>query len=181
MIKSEGYVEMLNSWNLDDLVDHITNTHHAYLKANYPLILKLIDKLESTKQQKIISQVKSLFKEFTDDLAIHLVKEEEVLFPYFKKLAESKSAGSRIEPATFGNLERPIEMMEEEHDDSQDIMGKIKEITNNFTADKDADPSIHFLYFKLQEFDQDLEAHHELEDNLLFKKASELEKELKIS
>ena len=72
-------------------------------------------------------------------------------------------------------------MMEEEHDDSQDIMGKIKEITNNFTADKDADPSIHFLYFKLQEFDQDLEAHHELEDNLLFKKASELEKELKIS
>ena len=79
MIKSEEYFEMLKSWNLDDLVDHIMNTHHAYLKANYPLILKLIDKLEGTTQYGVIKQIKVLFTEFTDDLAIHLVKEEEVL------------------------------------------------------------------------------------------------------
>jgi len=181
MIQSEEYFEMLKSWNLDDLVDHIMNTHHAYLKANYPLILKLIDKLEGTTQDGVIKQIKTLFTEFTDDLAIHLVKEEEVLFPYFKKLAESKSAGSKVEAATFGTLSRPIEMMEEEHDDSHDIMDKIKELTNNFTAPQDAEPSIHFLYFKLKEFDDDLETHHELENNLLFTKASVLEKELEIS
>lgn len=182
MIKTEGYFEMLKSWNLDDLVDHIMNTHHAYLKANYPLILKLIDKLEeSTSQKEVIKELKKLFTEFTDDVAIHLVKEEEVLFPYFKRLAESKSDGSKVEPATFGNLERPIEMMEEEHDDSHDTMERIREITNNFTAPSEAEPSIHFLYYKLQEFDEDMEAHHEIEDKLLFKKASELEKELKIA
>ncbi len=181
MIQSEEYFEMLKSWNLDDLVDHIMNTHHAYLKANYPLILKLIDKLEGTTQDEVIKQIKVLFTEFTDDLAIHLVKEEEVLFPYFKKLAESKSDGSKMEAATFGTLSRPIEMMEEEHDDSHDIMDKIKELTNSFTAPQDAEPSIHFLYFKLKEFDDDLETHHEIENNLLFTKASVLEKELEIN
>jgi len=85
MIQSEEYYKILKSWNLDDLVDHIMNTHHAYLKANYPLILKLIDKLEGTSKSDVIKQVKVLFTEFTDDLAIHLVKEEEILFPYFKK------------------------------------------------------------------------------------------------
>lgn len=181
MIQSEEYFEMLKSWNLDDLVDHIMNTHHAYLKANYPLILKLIDKLEGTTQDEVIKQIKVLFTEFTDDLAIHLVKEEEVLFPYFKKLAESKSDGSKMEAATFGTLSRPIEMMEEEHDDSHNIMDKIKELTNSFTAPQDAEPSIHFLYFKLKEFDDDLETHHEIENNLLFTKASVLEKELEIN
>ena len=149
MIQSEEYFKLLKSWNLDDLVDHIMNTHHAYLKANYPLILKLIDKLEINTQSDVIKEIKVLFTEFTDDLAIHLVKEEEVLFPYFKKLAESKSIGSKLEPAIFGTLTRPIEMMEEDHDDSHDIMDKIRELTNNFSAPKDAEPSIHFLYFKL--------------------------------
>lgn len=182
MVKSEGYFEMLQSWNLDDLVDHVMNTHHAYLKANYPLILKLMEKLEdNAKDKDVISKIKALFTEFTDDLAIHLVKEEEILFPYFKKLGESQHGGAAVEPATFGNLERPIEMMEEDHDDSHHIMEEIKLLTNNFTAPTDAEPSIHFLYFKLQEFDNDMEVHHELENHILFKKASDLEKEMKIN
>ena len=110
-----------------------------------------------------------------------LVKEEEVLFPYFKKLAVSKSVGSKVEPSNFGTLSKPIEMMEDDHDDSHHIMDRIKELTNNFTAPQDAEPSIHFLYFKLKEFDADLETHHELENKLLFTKASILEKELEIN
>lgn len=179
MMKSEGYFEMLNSWNLEDLVDHIMNTHHAYLKANYPLILKLMDKLDhDSESAKTIGQIKELFIEFTDDLALHLVKEEEVLFPYFKKLGESKNTGNKAEPASFGNLEKPIEMMEEDHDDSHHIMDEIKKLTNNFTAPANAQPSIHFLYFKLKEFDDDMEVHHEIENHILFKKASEIEKAL---
>jgi len=137
--------------------------------------------LDFTTQSEVIREIKILFTEFTDDLAIHLVKEEEVLFPYFKKLAESKSVGSKVEPSNFGTLSKPIEMMEEDHDDSHDIMDRIKELTNNFTAPQDAEPSIHFLYFKLKEFDADLELHHELENKLLFTKASILEKELEIN
>ena len=178
MVKSKGYFEMLNSWDLQDLVDHIMNTHHAYLKANYPLILKLMEKLDQDSVgDKNIGKIKKLFIEFTDDLALHLVKEEEILFPYFKKLGESKTTGNKAEPASFGNLERPIEMMEEDHDDSHDTMDEIKKLTNNFTAPADAEPSIHFLYFKLKEFDDDMEVHHEIENHILFKKASEIEKE----
>ena len=58
------------------------------------------------------------------------------------------------------------------------ITDEIKKLTNNFTAPSNAEPSIHFLYFKLKEFDDDMEVHHEIENQILFKKASEIEKEL---
>ena len=179
MVNTAQYIESLKSWDLEDLVDHVMNTHHAYLKANYPLILKLMDKLDGkTSEDETLKKIKELFTDFTDDLARHLVKEEEILFPYFKKLGASKNAGSTVEQATFGNLQKPIELMEEEHDDSHDVFDQIKELTNGFQAPKDAEPSLHFLYFKLKEFDDDMEVHHMLENDILFTKASELEKEL---
>ena len=170
-----NYISSLKAWNLDDLVDHVLNTHHAYLKANYPLIHELIDKLLlEDPENKVVKEINELYSQFTHDLARHLIKEEEILFPYFKRLGQMKDQGS-FEPASFGSLPRPIEIMENEHDDSHDQFDQIKKITNNFTPDEGASPVTHSLYFKLNEFNDDMEIHHELEDHILFSKAREIE------
>lgn len=177
MSKNAGYISSLKAWNLDDLVDHVMNTHHAYLKANYPLIHQLIDKLLAQEPQNETAQkINELFSHFTDDLARHLIKEEEILFPYFKKLGQIKDK-SAYEPASFGKLPKPIEMMESEHDDSHDQLEQIKALTNDFTPDTGASPVTHSLYFKLKEFNDDMDVHHELENEILFVKAAEIEKE----
>lgn len=178
-MESKDYVKALESWNLEDIVDHVENTHHAYLKANFPLIHRLIDKLiDADPKNKDFKKVKTLFTEFTDDLARHLIKEEEILFPYFKRLAKSAKDHSELEPATFGKLNKPIEIMENEHDSSHDIIDKIKALCNNFEAQATDDPVVHSLYYKFKEFDTDLHVHHEVENGLLFSKAQEIEEKL---
>lgn len=178
MINTTDYISSLKAWNLDDLVDHVMNTHHAYLKANYPLIHQLIDKLIAQEPTNETAQkINELFTHFTDDLARHLIKEEEILFPYFKRLGQMKDKDS-FEPASFGSLPKPIEMMENEHDDSHTQFEQIKTITNNFTPDDGASPVTHSLYYKLKEFDADMDIHHELENEILFVKAAEIEKEV---
>ena len=177
MTKNDNYISSLKAWNLDDLVDHVLNTHHAYLKANYPLIHQLIDKLRTQESNnKTAEKISELFTHFTDDLARHLIKEEEILFPYFKKLGQMKDKES-YEPASFGSLTRPIEMMESEHDDSHSQLEEIKSITKNFTPDQGASPVTHSLYYKLNEFNDDMDIHHELEDEILFVKAREIEEQ----
>ena len=107
------YVKALEAWNLEDIVEHVENTHHAYLKANFPLIHRLIDKLRVAYPEKTeYQEIHELFTEFTDDLARHLIKEEEILFPYFKQLGKSVRDHSKVEPAIFGKLRKPIEIME---------------------------------------------------------------------
>jgi regulator of cell morphogenesis and NO signaling len=173
------YVKALEAWNLEDIVEHVENTHHAYLKANFPLIHRLIDKLRIAYPEKTeYHEIHELFTEFTDDLARHLIKEEEILFPYFKQLGKSARDHSKVEPAIFGKLRKPIEIMENEHDSSHDIIDKIREITNNFIAKPEDDPVVHSLYFKFKEFDNDMHVHHEIENGLLFAKAQEIEEKL---
>lgn len=178
-MESKEYIKALSAWNLEDIVDHVENTHHAYLKSNYPLIHGLIEKLiEKYPDNKDYQEIQELFTEFTDDLARHLIKEEEILFPYFKKLVKSARDHQAVEPASFGKLVKPIEMMESEHDDSHDIMDRIKELTNNFTPSDSDDPVVHSLYYKFKEFDTDMYVHHEVEHHLLFSKAQELEAQI---
>ena len=176
MTKNEDYISSLKAWNLDDLVDHVENTHHAYLKANYPLIHRLIDKLiEQEPKNKTAKEIKKLFTHFTTDLARHLIKEEEILFPYFKSLG--KNDKKSFVPASFGSLPKPIEIMENEHDSSHDTLEQIKSITKNFTPEPGVSPVVHSLYYKLKEFDLDMDIHHELENEILFVKARKLEQE----
>ena len=177
MTKNADYISSLKAWNLDDLVDHVLNTHHAYLKANYPLIHTLIDKLlDQEPENETAKKINELYSHFTSDLARHLIKEEEILFPYFKELGRIKDKDS-FEPASFGSLPKPIEMMENEHDDSHDQFEQIKKLTNDFTPSEGASPVTHSLYFKLKEFNDDMDIHHELENHILFAKAAEIEKQ----
>lgn len=176
MTNNADYISSLKAWNLDDLVDHVENTHHAYLKANYPLIHRLVDKLiEQEPKNKTAKEIKKLFTHFTDDLARHLIKEEEILFPYFKSLG--KNDKNSFVPASFGSLPKPIEIMENEHHSSHDTLERIKEITKNFQPEKDSSPVVHSLYYKLKEFDSDMDIHHELENEILFVKARQLEQD----
>lgn len=175
-MESTYYLQSLSKWNLEDIVDHVENTHHAYLKANFPLIHRLLDKLlEKYPHNDNFGKIKELFLEFTDDLARHLIKEEEILFPYFKLLGKSVREHSKVAPASFGNLKRPIEIMENEHDTSHDVIDQIKDLSNGFVITSTDDPLVHSLYFKFKEFDADMRIHHEVENGLLFSKAKEIE------
>src|SRR5690554_7709814 len=68
--------------------------------------------------------------------------------------------------------------MEAEHLAAGDDLEKVHELSDNYQPPASACNTYRVLYAKLAEFEKDLHQHIHLENNILFKKAIELEKEV---
>lgn len=169
-----------NNWELDFLADYIVNTHHKYVAQSNPVLFEYTQKVSNVHGERHpeLIQVAEIFMEIMNELNCHMMKEENVLFPYIKNLAIAKRQKMPVHPAGFGTIQNPIRMMEHEHDSVGDMFKKLKELTNNFTPPSNACTTYRLSYEKLNEFMNDLFQHIHLENNILFPKAIELEKDL---
>lgn len=168
------------NWNIDFLADYIVNTHHKYVLQSIPILVQYtqkVAKVHGDNHPEVI-KIADHFMSIIDELNRHMMKEENVLFPYIKKLADAKSKNLRIDPAGFGEIKNPIHVMELEHEVVGNLMKEIKELSNNYTVPPDACTTYRISFTKLKEFEEDLHQHIHLENNILFPKAFELESEL---
>lgn len=113
-----------------------------------------------------LREVQDLFIGCAEDLTSHMQKEEQVLFPFIRKMA----VGDDIH-APFGTVQNPINMMMHEHTNEGERFRKIAALTNDYTAPEDACNTYRVTYALLNEFEEDLHLHIHLENNILFPKA----------
>jgi regulator of cell morphogenesis and NO signaling len=66
-------------------------------------------------------------------------------------------------------------MMTQEHDAAGVLIADIPLLSGDFTTPEDACPTFHAFYDGLREFEHDLHQHIDLENNILFPRAIELE------
>ena len=170
----------VNDWKLDFLVDYIINNHHQYVRRMLPVISLHADKVASKHREKHPEtvQISDHFLAVREELEGHLIKEERILFPYIKQISQVKQNNQQVAPPPFGTIQNPITMMEAEHQSAGDAMSKIRELSNNFSTPVDACNTFKALYSELREFEEDLHKHIHLENNILFPKSIELEKEI---
>lgn len=168
-----------NDWSLDFLADYIVNTHHSYVSKILPDIRTYSKKVQGVhgNRHPELTRVNELVEAINDELTAHMMKEEKILFPYIKELVYNKSHSGSSAPSQFGSVQNPIRMMETEHETVGNNMAEIRELTENYTLPQDACASYSLLYRMLEEFEDDLHLHIHLENNILFPKALELEKE----
>ena len=169
-----------NSWELDFLTDHIINVHHSYVEENIPLLMQYSDRVAQVHghHYKELLEIKDLVTQVAGELSAHLKKEELILFPFIKKLVRAKKENSEAPQAPFGTVDSPIKMMEAEHEDAGELLRTIAKLSSNYTPPEAACNTYRAFYAKLDEFEQDLHQHVHLENNILFPKALQLEKEL---
>lgn len=169
-----------NEWSLDFLADYIVNTHHSYVKKNLPDIKAYADKVARVhgSRHTELLPVKQLVDEVYSEMMNHMVKEERVLFPYIKELAAAKITDQPLYASHFGTVQNPINMMEMEHEAVAKNLADIRELTNDYALPEDACASYSLLYRMLDEFEDDLHLHVHLENNILFPKALEVERQL---
>lgn len=167
-----------NSWNLEKLVDYIINKHHSYVTENIPIISQYANKVAKVhgEANPEVVQINYLFRIIADELNRHMCKEENILFPYVKILAQVELKKMEFVLPHFETIQNPINMMEKEHDTVGNYGAKIAELSNNYTPPNHACNTYRVLYAKLKEFEDDLHQHIHLENNILFPKAIELEK-----
>ncbi|MEO6720588.1 MAG: iron-sulfur cluster repair di-iron protein [Ferruginibacter sp.] len=164
-------------WSLDFLADYIVNTHHSYVKKTLPNLRQYAAKVAGVhgSQHPELHRIAQLVEEINTELSSHLVKEEQVLFPYIKELVAAANKSQRPHAADFGTIQNPINMMEMEHELVGKSLEEIRAISNNYALPGDACASYNLLYRLLDEFEYDLHTHIHLENNILFPKALKLE------
>jgi regulator of cell morphogenesis and NO signaling len=176
--KSDSSIDF-NSWPIDLLADYIEKTHHRYVVEKTPVLLQFLDKLSRVHgaNHPELLEINKLFKGCAEELAQHMKKEELILFPFIKKMVNATLTDEMIAQPHFGTVENPIAMMMHEHDAEGERFRKIATLTSNYTPPADACNTYKVTFAMLQEFEQDLHKHIHLENNILFTKATKLEKE----
>jgi len=169
-----------NNWELDSLINHILKYHHTYVSSSLPILEEFCSKVAKVHGHNH-PEVIEIYKHYTaiaNELRMHMHKEEAILFPYINQMIAAKKGDQEFLAPGFGSVRNPIKMMEDEHDSAGNAAKAITELSNNFTPPEDACQTYKALYFKLNEFVNDLYTHIHLENNILFPKSIELEDNL---
>lgn len=167
------------SWPLDLLVDYIEKKHHRYVEDKTQEIKPYLDKIcrvHGDRHPELL-EINNLFNETAGELAAHMKKEELILFPFIRKIAKAKQENAKLEAPHFGTVENPIQMMMHEHNTEGERFRKIENLSDNYTPPLDACNTYRVTFALLKEFEADLHLHIHLENNILFPKAIELEKQ----
>ena len=172
-----GEAENWSAQSLASLISHIVQKHHSYCREESLRLQALLAKVISKhgEHHPELTQVEELFTVLCKELSMHLMKEEQMLFPYIIALEQSETDKSVAPQAPFGTVQNPVRMMMMEHDDAGRVIKEIRSLTGNFVPPQDACNSFKVLYQSLEAFAADLHLHIHLENNLLFPRAIALE------
>jgi regulator of cell morphogenesis and NO signaling len=170
----------LASGSLAELIDHIVRTHHKFTRAEINRLQALLDKVVSVHgaNHPELSDIRETFHGLAQELTLHLMKEENILFPYIVRMEESGLQGEAVAPPPFATVQNPVRMMMQEHDGAGEALRQIRLASHEFSAPQDACISYQTLYQALQAFEADLHQHIHLENNLLFPRAVEMEEQM---
>ncbi|HEY5611794.1 MAG TPA: hemerythrin domain-containing protein, partial [Thermoanaerobaculia bacterium] len=155
---------------MSSLVAFIVDKHHAYTREALatlpPLAAKVRDRHGARHDE--LRQVEKRVHQLAIDLTPHMLKEEQVLFPYVMALEEAVRRGKEPPIPFFGTAKNPVRMMMAEHEAAGEILVEIRTLTTDFTLPPEACVSFQALYAGLLDIESDLHRHIHLENNILF-------------
>jgi len=174
---SDQVLPRFNSWDVPALVSYIVANHHAYVREMLPLLISHSRKIAEAHRNRHpeLPRVAQLVQQIADEMTVHMMKEEQILFPYMVRLAAAEARGFTAPAAPFGSIANPIHRMEAEHESAGHIMLELRELTDGFKRPDDACSTYAICLQELETFERDLHTHVHLENNLLFPKAAALE------
>jgi regulator of cell morphogenesis and NO signaling len=156
------------------LVRFILDTHHVYTREAIASLPPLAVKVRGRhgEAHPETRRVETLVTRLVADLAPHMQKEEQILFPYIVALEET---GGRPPASCFGTVRNPIRMMMAEHEAAVGILAELRAVTAGHALPPDVDTSFQALYAGLTQLEGDLHRHIHLENTILFPRAIEME------
>jgi regulator of cell morphogenesis and NO signaling len=167
---------------LDAVITQIIEKHHAYVRTETPRIVGLLSKLAERHGflHPELKSIREIFTALSEELAAHMMKEEQILFPYIAALARAERENRPAPQACFDSVEMPISRMLADHDDAGALLAQMRSLSGGYTAPAGSCPTYVGTYHALEEFERDLHHHVHLENNILFPRTVELERRLEV-
>lgn len=159
------------TWSIAQLVGHIVERHHRYIREAAPILRKHTAKVAAVhgRNHPELATIAQRFAVLADDLEAHMLKEERILFPLLQDLTGGTGPGM--------SPQGPIAMMVQEHQQAGDDMAAIRQLSNEYAPPADACATYRACYGELADFERDLHEHVHLENNILFPRALALDVE----
>lgn len=136
-------------------VDHILQRYHNVHRAQFEELVSLAQKVAQVHADTFPAEIAGLLADMRDELLMHMMKEERMLFPMIN---QGVGRGAAM----------PISVMMHEHEEHDRAIARLKELTDNFQAPEGACGSWTRLYALAKEMADDLNDHIHLENDILF-------------
>ncbi|MGA7616870.1 MAG: iron-sulfur cluster repair di-iron protein [Thermoanaerobaculia bacterium] len=163
--------------DLRELITHIVTTHHRFTRDELERLDALVAKVVGVHgtNHPELRKIAQVFARLREDLLPHMMKEEDILFPFVEQMESALESGDAPPPPFFGTVKNPVRMMMMEHDAAGDMIRELRTLSNDFTPPEDGCMSYRTLYSALADFEADLHQHIHLENNILFPRSIEME------
>lgn len=151
-----------NTETLENLINHIVDTHHQYLRDDLPRLFHLTQKVASRHGERDahLYKVLEIFVSMANELLAHIEKEERVLFPMIVEMEKTGDISTQIL--------MPILAMEAEHEEVGKALEELDRLTESYAIKPNMCASYQALYVGLKQLEEDLKLHIHKENNILF-------------
>ena len=158
---------------------NIVSMYHVYTREELQTIAPLANKVLSVhgERRPELAEVVALVSDLTNDMLPHMLKEEQVLFPYVQQLEAAVTAGQPAPTPFFGTVKNPVRMMMLEHDRVGELLARLRVVTSDYIPPESACFSYRELYRRLAELETQTHEHVHVENNIYFPRAVALEDE----
>lgn len=157
------------------LCEFIVRHHHTFTRDALQRLTPLADKVLRVHGagHPELRRVRQVVEALACELEPHMLKEEQILFPYIAALA-----AGQLPAAPFGQIEHPLRVMQLEHDYVGELLRELDQLTFGYCPPSGACASFKVFYAGLEDLQADLHQHIHLENNVLFPSALALKKQL---
>ena len=180
---SESPQNQPTDWNkvpLSILIQYIVEKHHAYCRNEQERLGTLVAKVVQVHgaNHAELSRIQSLFIRMSKELAMHLAKEENTLFPMILQMESAALRKEAMPRPAFGTIQNPVSMMILEHDESGRALKEMRSLSHGYEPPEDTCNSYRNLYQGLKDFEQDMHQHIYIENYVLFPRTVSLERHI---
>lgn len=162
---------------LADLMSHIVETHHAFTRQELERLAPMartVARVHSKFHPELL-RIQSVFEVLSQELSLHMMKEEQVLFPHIARIEEAHMERRPVVSSMNIGVESPVAMMMSEHELAAEHLHAIRDASSNYKVPSGACFSFLSFYQGLQALEKDLHQHVSLENNILFPRAIQME------
>lgn len=154
--------DIATTFSQPDLVAHIVDHYHEALRRDMPPLIAAAREVERVHAGKpdVPAGLADVLDDFWSAMQQHMLKEEQVLFPMLARGA----CGSQVY--------MPVRVMEHEHDEHAVCIARIRALTAHYASPPQACATWRALYDGLAAMDQALVQHVDLENTVLFPRAT---------
>lgn len=160
---AEKDVEVWTESDSNTIMEHIISNYHRVSEEELSMLSPYVTKVSRVHgdSHPELLKVNELFYEFKKELIMHMEKEEAIVFPLIKQIADG----------TVENRQEAISLiteLEKEHDHAGEILRQIRKVTSDYKLPLDACGTYRLVYARLEALEELTFMHVHLENNILF-------------